>query len=91
MILKKSFLQIFAPKKTEMGLMDSWVSKYGAPLKLLSDRGPALVGEVMANVCILMGTKKEFTSLWHPQKDGLIEGFHRTLAHLASFDFVLSR
>ena len=55
------------------------ISRHGVPAKLLSDRGTNFLSELMQEICKLMGTEKVNTSSYHPQTDGLVERFNRTL------------
>ena len=55
------------------------ISRHGVPAKLLSDRGTNFLSELMQEICKLMGTEKVNTSSYHPQMDGLVERFNRTL------------
>ena len=60
-------------------LVEHVISRYGVPTELLSDRGPAFLSHLLEDVCVLMGTKKVNTTAYHPQTDGLVEQFNRTL------------
>ena len=60
------------------------VSRHGVPSQLLSDRGPAFLSHLMAEVCHLLGVKKVNTTAYHPQTDGLVERFNRTLTAMLS-------
>lgn len=60
-------------------LLDEWVLRFGPPEKLLSDQGKTFAGHIIRNLCTKMGCKKICTSPYHPQTDGLVEGFNRTL------------
>jgi hypothetical protein len=53
---------------------------YSFPKELLSDLGANLVGEVMTEVCKLLKVKRVMTSSFHPQSNGALERFHKTLA-----------
>jgi transposase InsO family protein len=60
-------------------LLDRWILLFGPPEKLLSDRGKVFLGDVIRRICGKVGTKKNFTTGYHPQTDGCIERFNRTL------------
>ena len=51
----------------------------GVPESLLSDRGTNLLSFIMKDVCSLLGIEKLNTTAYHPQCDGLVERFNRTL------------
>ena len=55
------------------------VSRHGVPTELLSDRGTAFLSKLMQAICEVMGVHKVNTTAYHPQTDGLVEQFNRTL------------
>ena len=57
-------------------LVKNVISRHGV---LLSDRGTAFLSKIMIDVYKLLGIKKANTTAYHPQTDGLVERFHRTL------------
>jgi Integrase core domain len=58
---------------------DRWVTVFGPPEQLLSDQGRNFVGGVIEHLCKKVGTRKIFTSAYHPQTNGFIERYNRTL------------
>jgi Integrase core domain len=60
-------------------LFSGWISRYGVPRVLTSDRGPQFVSEVWANVCQQLGICHKTTTAYHPQANGLVERLHRQL------------
>ena len=58
------------------------VCRYGAPNELLSDQGANFLSDQMLETLRLVGTKKINTAPNHPQSDGLVERFHRTLLNM---------
>lgn len=63
-------------------LVEHIISRHGVPGELLSDRGPAFLSKLLQAVCQLMGIKKVNTTVYHPQTDGLVERFNRTLTDM---------
>ena len=63
-------------------LVEEVISRHGVPSQLLSDRGPCFLSRLLLEVCSVMGTKKVNTSAYHPQSDGLVERFNRTLTDM---------
>jgi transposase InsO family protein len=57
-----------------------WVSVFGPPEQLLTDLGPNFASGVISEMCRLIGTRKVFTSAYHPQTNGFIERYNRTLS-----------
>ena len=60
-------------------LIEEIVSRHGVPAEVLSDRGRAFLSGLMKEVQALLGFHKVNTSAYHPQTDGLVERFNRTL------------
>ena len=56
-----------------------WVFVYGPPVKLLSDNGTQFTARFFQNVCRLLGIRNVFTTTYHPQSNGQVERFNRTL------------
>ena len=52
------------------------------PAQLLSDRGNAFFSLILREVCEVLGVKKLNTIAYHPQTDGLVERFNRTLTNM---------
>ena len=68
-------------------LVDEYFCRYGAPARLLSDRGATFLSDVVRVATDVFGVKKTNTSPYHPQTDGLTERFNSTMANmLASFE-----
>ena len=63
-------------------LVEEIISRHGVPRQLLSDRGPAFLSKLLLAVCDCMGIRKVNTSAYHPQSDGLVERFNRTLTDM---------
>ncbi len=57
----------------------NWISRYGVPENVTSDRGPQFTGSIWSALCQLYGTKMHHTTAFHPQANGLVERFHRHL------------
>ena len=65
-------------------LVDEIISRHGVPRELLSDRGAAFLSKLLHEIYQLMGIHKVSTTAYHPQTDGLVERFHRTLTSMLS-------
>ena len=63
-------------------LVEEVVSRHGVPAELLSDRGKSFLSLLMQEVCSVLGVKKVNTTAYHPQTDGLVERFNRTLINM---------
>eukprot|EP00171_Calliarthron_tuberculosum_P002219 IDg2219t1 len=67
-------------------LINEWISLFGPMERLLSDRGPSLIGEVMQNLTAMLGIKHLKVYPLHPQANGTVERWNRTLTRdIASF------
>lgn len=65
-------------------LVDEFVCRFGAPETLHSDQGRNFESKLMQEMCILLGIRKTRTTPYHPQSDGQVERFNRTLASMLS-------
>ena len=52
---------------------------YGIPKILLTDRGSNFTSTLLKSINELWGVKQSFTTPYHPQTDGMVERFNRTL------------
>ena len=67
-------------------LTEEFICRYGVPLQLHSDQGRNFESNLFQEVCRILGIEKSRTTALHPQSDGMIERFNRTLeAMLAMF------
>lgn len=57
----------------------TWVSRFGVPLSLTSDRGGQFESNVWNKVMTILGIRRHRTSSYHPQSNGMVERFHRQL------------
>ncbi|XP_037813635.1 uncharacterized protein LOC119604837 [Lucilia sericata] len=66
--------------KTVVGVfVNNWICRYGVPLELHSDQGRNFEYAVFKEMCDLYGIRKTRTTPLHPQSDGMVERFNRTL------------
>ena len=63
-------------------LVEEIVCRHGVPAEVLSDRGGAFLSGLMKEVELLMGFRRVNTTAYHPQTDGLVERFNRTLTSM---------
>ncbi len=57
----------------------SMISRVGIPKEILTDQGTAFMSRTIRELYGLLGIKSVRTSVYHPETDGLVERFNRTL------------
>ncbi len=60
-------------------LVANWISRFGVPMDMSSDRGSQFTSQLWSSISQLLGTKLHHTTAYHPQANGLVERFHRHL------------
>ena len=60
-------------------LVSPFFSRFGVPAELQSDQGRNFESHVFQEVCTLLGIHKTRTTALHPQSDGMVERYNRTL------------
>ena len=60
-------------------LVENWVSRFGVPLELHSDQGRNFESKLFEEMCQLLNIRKTRTTPLHPQSDGMVERFNRTM------------
>ena len=65
-------------------LIEEFICRYGVPLQLHSDQGRNFESNLFQEVCRILGIEKSRTTALHPQSDGMIERFNRTLEAMLS-------
>lgn len=61
-----------------------FVSQWGMPLKIHTDRGTEFESRLFVAMTELLGDEKTRTCPYHPQSDGVIERFNETLLNMLS-------
>ena len=59
--------------------LEQWVSRFGIPLTVTSDRGAQFTSQLWHTALQRLGIHVSATTAYHPQANGVIERFHRTL------------
>ena len=65
-------------------LVEQVITWHGVPQELLLDRGANFLSTLIQQVCDVMGVHEINTTAYHPQGDGLVERFNRTLQAMLS-------
>ena len=58
------------------------ISRVGIPKEILTDQGTTFMSRTLRELYELLGIKSIRTSVYHPQTDGLVERFNRTLKNM---------
>lgn len=66
-------------KTVAWAFVNAWIKNLGIPRRIITDQGKQFDGELFNALCDLLGTKKCRTTPYHPQCNGKIERFHRSL------------
>ena len=60
-------------------IYEGWIVRFGCPLKLTSDQGRQFESSLFLQLMKIMGISKSRTTPYHPQCNGIIERWHRSL------------
>ena len=63
-------------------LCQGYIFIFGAPARLLSDRGANFMSNVIEEICKMLGIMKLQTMPYHPQTNGLVERLHQTVMQM---------
>ena len=63
-------------------LVDEVYCRFSPPEQLHSDQGRQFESELIREICRILRITKSRTTPYHPQSDGLVERFNRTLKHM---------
>ncbi|UYV68187.1 K02A2.6-like [Cordylochernes scorpioides] len=65
-------------------LVDNLICRFGVPLELHSDQGRNFESKIFRELCQVLGIWKTRTTPLHPQSDGMVERFNKTMVeHLS--------
>ena len=56
-----------------------WVARFGIPDTVVTDRGAQFTSKTWKRTLMRLGAKVTTTTAYHPQANGMVERFHRTL------------
>ena len=62
-----------------VAFVEAWVFKYGPSKTLISDNGKQFAAKFFQAVCSLLRISNIFTSTYHPQTNGQVERYNRTI------------
>ena len=59
--------------------ISSWISRFGIPKWVTSDRGVQFKSNLWNDIMKELGIEVRFTTAYHPEANGIVERFHQTL------------
>ena len=71
-------------EETSKFIYENIICRHGCPAKLLSDRGTHFNNQMVEKLLEKFGIKHVFSTPYHPQTNGLVERFNRTLCESLS-------
>lgn len=75
-------LREISAKTVASKLVKHWITIFGPPKILHTDRAQNFVSTLLNEVCQLLSIEKRINTAFHPQTTGSIERFHRTLSRI---------
>ena len=60
-------------------IISSWISRFGVPSDMTSDRGAQFTSALWSDMAQQLGIAIHHTTAYHPAANGLVERFHRSL------------
>lgn len=67
-----------------------WICRYGCPVRLTSDQGRQFESNLFTALLKLLGVKRIRTSPYHPQSNGAVERWHRSMKTALSARLLMS-
>ena len=65
-------------------LVNEFISRFGIPRQIHTDQGTQFESKLFQNLCQLLDVDKTRTTALHPQSDGMVERFNKTLEDMIS-------
>ncbi|MES9880251.1 MAG: RNase H-like domain-containing protein [Sedimenticola sp.] len=65
-------------------VVNEFICRFGAPVNILTDQGRDFESKLFKEMCDILGVEKIRTTPYHPQCDGQVERFNRTLLQMLS-------
>jgi Integrase core domain/Integrase zinc binding domain len=66
-------------EKCADSFVEGWISRFGVPDVVTTDRGPQFTSAMWACLASKLGFKHVLTSSYHPQSNGMVERLHRQI------------
>ena len=62
-------------------IMDNWVCRFSTPKEIVTDGGKEFANELLNSLCAELQVIHKSTTPYHPQTNGAVEVFNRTMKH----------
>lgn len=72
-------LQDMTAETVAQAVYETWIARYGCPQKITTDQGRQFESRLFAALTRLAGIEKIRTTPYHPQSNGLVERWHRSM------------
>ena len=72
-------LQNIEAKTVCSAFINHWISRYGVPTHILTDRGLQFTSHMMQQLCKMLGIQIHHTTAYHPQANGMVERLHQMI------------
>jgi len=79
-LTKRVALRRITGTSVASAIIDAWVSAYGPPDWTHSDQGPQSMSNLFIAVKKMLGIETDRTTAYHPQNNGHVERYNRTMA-----------
>ena len=63
---------------TAQAIFNEYICRYGVPVSILSDQGTHFRNQLMESMAQLLGYNHIFSTVYHPQSNGMVERFNAT-------------
>jgi len=73
------FLQQIDAETIAAAFLANWVAAYGPPATVVSDNGRQVRSTFFQRVCSLLGISNRYSTTYHPQTNGQVERYNRTI------------
>lgn len=72
-------IQEITSEKVSKVVYEAWITRFGCPQTLTTDQGRQFESQLFRALTNLLGAEKTRTTAYHPQSNGIVERWHRSL------------